>query len=66
MKHTTYMHTLTAQERVGIHGGTGFILLPETIAFLQSISPEYIQQLIKELLSPSPPSQFPQDKVELF
>ena len=58
MKQLSHIRELTTQERVSIHGGSA-ILTPELIAYLQSVSREYINQLITELLSPYPPPQFP-------
>jgi|GEM_PF-6010382 hypothetical protein len=58
MKQLIHIHELTAQERMSIRGGSA-VLPPELIALLQLADPEYIRQVLAEILSPYPPSQFP-------
>ena len=57
MENIYQSQVLTAQERLSSYGGS--VIPLSIIELLQSLSPEYIHQLMMEVLSPMPPSQFP-------
>jgi len=58
MKQINLIHELAVQECTSIRGGS-ITLPPATIELLQSLNPEYISQLIADIISLTPPPQFP-------